>query len=104
MFYICKRKQKYHRQKYNILQTKTKISTEMSKKATKKMTFREVYENLPSVITPKMEFVKRMAKLTCRSENAVRQWIAGARVPDQLAQRTIEQELGIPAEALFPVL
>ncbi len=74
----------------------------MDKKETKKMTFREVYEALPKVTTPKADFVQRMAALTCRSENAVRQWIAGVRYPDLLAQRVIEQELGIPAEDLFP--
>ena len=72
------------------------------KKSAKEQTFIEVYESLPKVASPKAEFVTRIANVTYRSENAVRQWLAGTRVPDLLTQKAIERELGIPAETLFP--
>ena len=69
----------------------------------KKRTLVEVYESLPKVASPKAEFITRLANATYRSENAVRMWVAGVRVPDQLTQKAIERELGIPAEELFPI-
>ena len=72
------------------------------KEKTKKMTFKEVYDSLPKVTTPKMEFVAHIAAITFKSENAVRMWLAGVRQPDALTQKVIEQDLGIPASSLFP--
>ncbi|MCD7962925.1 MAG: hypothetical protein LUF90_05095 [Rikenellaceae bacterium] len=66
-----------------------------------KTTFKEYYDSL-STESPKGRFVKRIAKLTCRSEATVRMWLSGRQKPDELAKKIIAQELGIPSELLFP--
>lgn len=66
------------------------------------MTFGERYKALKDVQTPMQEFVSHFAELTHRSENAVRMWISGERMPDALAQEVISKDLGVPAEILFP--
>ncbi len=73
----------------------------MNKKA---KTFREIYESIDtsSVVSPKTQFIMRIAKATMRSENAVRMWINGRQIPDMLAQNVIAKELGVPVEGLFP--
>jgi transcriptional regulator with XRE-family HTH domain len=77
----------------------------MSKKEKIPREFAEVYKALPDPprqITPKLEFVKRMAEITKSSENAVRMWINGRQRPDALKQAIIAEELGIPSAELFP--
>ena len=68
-------------------------------------TFREIYFSLPSrneMVPPKKEFVRRIAKVTMKTEKTVRCWLAGAQTPDALCQSMIEKELGLPADILFP--
>lgn len=63
--------------------------------------FRNIYFALDNT-PPKAAFVKRIAKITKRSVSAVRSWISDTYQPDDLAKERLEQELGIPAEVLFP--
>lgn len=66
---------------------------------------RDLYDALPersSVKTPKQEFVNRLCDVTKKSESAVRGWLAGAYVPDDLTKSVLERELGIPSYVLFP--
>lgn len=63
--------------------------------------FRNIYFSLDNT-PPKTAFVQRIAKITKRSVSAVRSWISGTYQPDDLAKERLEQELGIPAEVLFP--
>lgn len=63
--------------------------------------FRDFYKSMDNT-PPKKAFVKRIAEITMRSEITVRCWIAGVQNPDPLAQNVIAQELGIPANELFP--
>lgn len=64
-------------------------------------TFRAIYEALDPV-PPKTKWVKRIAKATMRSENAVRMWLNGRQTPEPLVQNIIAKELGVPVEGLFP--
>lgn len=63
-------------------------------------TFREIYDGLDP-IPPKTRWVKRIAKATMRSENAVRMWLNGRQTPEPLVQNIIAKELGVPVEGLF---
>ena len=68
---------------------------------TKEMSFRDMYFALGNT-SPKAAFVQKIAKITRKSESAVRGWVYGAYAPDALAQEIIEKELGVSAEILFP--
>ena len=61
-----------------------------------------VYKELDVVPTPKIEFVRRIAKATKKAEHTVRMWVSGKVVPDALTRSTISKELGIPEKELFP--
>lgn len=61
------------------------------------LSFREIYDSMD-----RRAFVRRIATVTRRSEAAVYNWISGKYRPDALAQNVIAQELGIPANELFP--
>lgn len=65
-------------------------------------TFREIYDGLDPV-PPKTKWVKRIAKATMRSENAVRMWLNGRQTPEPLVQNIIAKELGVRVEGLFPI-
>ena len=81
-----------------------KISSVMNK------TFKQLYNDLPSAtrasdrpeVSPKLDFVRRIAKATRRSEITVRQWIGGNRNPDPLVKEIIAKELKTPVNVLFP--
>lgn len=68
---------------------------------TETKTFKEIYDGLDPV-PPKTKWVKRIAKATMRSENAVRMWLSGRQTPEPLVQNIIAKELGVPVEGLFP--
>lgn len=74
----------------------------MSKEIQDKRTFGERYKALKDEPTPMQEFVAHYAELTHRSENAIRMYISGERVPDALVQEVISKDMGVPAEILFP--
>ena len=80
----------------------TNKNNKMSKEIQDKRTFGERYKALKDVATPMQEFVSHYAELTHRSENAVRMWISGERMPDALAQDVISKDMGVPADILFP--
>ena len=67
----------------------------------KTKTFRELYNGVKNV-SPKADWIRRIAKVTMRTDNAVRMWINGRQVPDALTQSIIAKELGVPIEGLFP--
>lgn len=70
-----------------------------------KMTFRQLYDSLPerqAVRAPKVAFIERIARTTCKSTKTVRGWLSGAYKPDPLTQKVIERDLQIPATVLFP--
>lgn len=69
--------------------------------ASQEKTFKEIYEALDNV-SPKTKWVQRIAKVTMRSENAVRMWLNGRQTPEPLVQSTIANELKVPVEGLFP--
>lgn len=69
---------------------------------TETRTFKEIYDGLDPV-PPKTKWVKRIAKATMRSENAVRMWLSGRQTPEPLVQNIIAKELGVPVEGLFPI-
>lgn len=84
------------------IKNNTNKNNKMSKKNQDTRTFGERYKALKDEPTPMQEFVSRYAKLTHRSENAIRMYISGERVPDALVQEVISKDMGVPAEILFP--
>lgn len=65
-------------------------------------TFFDLYEEEKSKPTAAQVFVKKIAKLTHRTENTVRMWLAGQQTPDELVQSIIAKEYGVSAATLFP--
>lgn len=68
----------------------------------KSKTLTEIYNDIPRLTTPRLDFVKRLAAVTYRSENTIRQWVAGTRNPDELSKQAIAKELGRSVAELFP--
>ena len=58
------------------------------------LSFKDRYEALDEVPTPKQEFVRRIA--------TVYNWLRGVFKPDKLCKKAISHELGAPVEILFP--
>ena len=83
-----------------LLSNNKKMET-MEKMTLDKRSLREIYFSMDNT-PPKKAFIQRIAKATKRSESAVRCWISNAYEPDDLAKEKLEQELGVPANVLFP--
>ena len=66
-----------------------------------KKSFRQIYEELPKT-PPKTAFLQHIAEVTCRNIFTVRMWVSGRQTPDELAQKTISTELGVPVSDLCP--
>lgn len=66
-----------------------------------KKTFKQIYEELDPT-PPKTRWIKRIAKVTMKSEMTVRMWLNGRQTPDLLTQNMIAMELGVSVEGLFP--
>lgn len=66
-----------------------------------KKTFKEIYEGLDPT-PPKSNFIRRIAKVTNRSEFTVKMWIAGRQVPELIIQQIIAKELRCEVNNLFP--
>ena len=66
------------------------------------MTLKEIYETKKNELSPAQLFIALLAKITCRKETTVRQWLSGIQEPNDLAKKRISTELGIPVEELFP--
>lgn len=68
-------------------------------------TFKDFYEiekAKPTPPTPAQVWMKKMATLTCSSEQTVKTWLCGSRVPDALARKVLSDYLGTPENELFP--
>lgn len=66
------------------------------------MTLKEMYEEKKSELSPAQVFIALLARITCRKETIVRQWLSGVQEPNDLAKKRISIELGVPIEELFP--
>ena len=66
------------------------------------MTLKEIYETKKNELSPAQLFIALLAKITCRKETTVRQWLSRIQEPNDLAKKRISAELGIPVEELFP--
>ena len=66
------------------------------------MTLKEIYETKKNELSPAQLFIALLAKITCRKETTVRQWLSGIQEPNDLAKKRISTELGSPVEELFP--
>lgn len=72
------------------------------KKKKEPVTFQEIYEDVKNSKHPATVFVENVAAATMKTVPAVRQWIAGTRVPDELTQAAIGRLLGRDPKKLFP--
>lgn len=71
------------------------------------MTFRELYaeaKKRPIPMTPANAFVREMAKITKKSDMAVRRWLSKEApvIPDALTQEVLAKHFNTTAEELFP--
>ena len=73
----------------------------MNNKNLEKKTFLELYQERKNEPTPAQKFVMEVAKLTDRSEQTVRMWLAGAQIPDPNVSRVIGAHFGIEPTSLF---
>lgn len=67
----------------------------------KKIRFTEYYAQMQKARTPLQDMVTATAMLTNRSENAVRQWGLGMRVPDRNVIEKIAGALDCDPDYLF---
>ena len=69
----------------------------MAQRTLKRLYLRE--KNKP---THAKTFIKELAKVTIKSEWAVRKWISGEIEPEDETKKVISEYLDIPVEELFP--
>lgn len=67
-----------------------------------KITFKDLYQREKDKPTPVQSFIERVATVTEKSPNTVRQWATGQQVPDALTRKHIAKEFGVDPETLFP--
>lgn len=70
------------------------------------MTFKEIYQKERSkdkgYPTPSRSFIKKMARLTKKTESTVKMWLYGDQTPDELSKSVISSHFNIPSSELFP--
>ena len=71
------------------------------------MTFKELYaeaKKKPLPVTPANAFIREVAKVTKKSDLAVRRWVSNENpsVPDALTQEVLAKHFNTTPEALFP--
>jgi len=59
-------------------------------------------DHVNSLSNERVEFIKRIAKITLASPATVSRWISGEFIPSKARREIISLELGIPEEQLFP--
>ncbi len=67
-----------------------------------RITFKDLYQREKDKPTPVQSFIERVAIVTKKSPNTVRQWAAGQQAPDALVRDRIAEEFGVDPDALFP--
>ena len=68
-----------------------------------KMTLSDYYQGIPTLITPKKEFIEKICKRCEVNENTARNWVFNRVRPQKASHYRILSEItGIPAENLFP--
>lgn len=72
----------------------------MKKITQKGQSLRQMYKGMDNM-PPKLAFVKRLAKVACKSESTIRFYLSG-QTPDALTQKVLSDELDTPIEVLFP--
>lgn len=73
------------------------INTDMQKE----MTFVALYREAKNRPTPAQEFIEKVAALTKKTPQTVRQWIYGQQIPDELTQSIIANHFNVPLATLF---
>lgn len=71
------------------------------------MTLIERYQeakNMAKPLTPAVAFIREVAKVTKKSDMAVRRWLSGEVAPDALTQNVLAKHFKCKPEELFPTL
>ncbi|MCF0219826.1 MAG: hypothetical protein HUK14_08595 [Muribaculaceae bacterium] len=68
----------------------------------KKISFKDIYNSLPSSLTPKARFISEVAALTKKKEITVRMWLCNHNRPDNLTIKVIADHFNVDPSALFP--
>ena len=69
------------------------------------MTLAERYQqakNQARPVSPATAFVREVARVTKKSEIAVRRWLAGETLPDALTQEVLARHFDTTSDVLFP--
>ena len=74
----------------------------MTKKKNKAKSLREMYKQAGELPTPRQALVTEWARVSMRSESAVRQWLCGATTPDQAAAALLAAHYNCEISDLFP--
>jgi hypothetical protein len=73
----------------------------------KNKTFKQIYDEQPgrsTKISPKEEWINKIAALTRKAPGTVRMWLSGAQQPDALTKSVLSEHFSIPEDQLFPAI
>jgi hypothetical protein len=65
----------------------------MTKK--KEKTLFDLYQEEGEKPTPREAFILKIAEVTCRHPQTIKQWFAGMQSPDALTMRVISEKFGV---------
>ena len=68
----------------------------------RKISLREMYDELRKEPSPSRKFIRELAELTNRSELTVRLWLGGHHEPEPLVTQIIAKAYDVDPSALFP--
>lgn len=68
----------------------------------RKISLREMYDELRKQPSPSRKFIRELAELTNRSELTVRLWLTGHHEPEPLITQIIASAYGLDPNTLFP--
>ena len=69
---------------------------------TTKISFKDLYQREKDKPTPVQSFIERVAIVTKKSPNTVRQWATGQQAPDARVRERIAEEFDVDPDSLFP--
>ena len=68
----------------------------------KRISFKELYENIPNTPSPKARFISEVAELTHKKETTIKMWLCNYYAPDELTTQIIAEHFNVEPSTLFP--
>ena len=66
------------------------------------MTFKDFYQQAKNEQTAAQKFIAEIARITGRTEIAIRKWLSGENVPDDETKQILAEHFDVPANEWFP--